>query len=158
MSGRMCIELWSSKTPEFYPEDRWLERVVLIPRQTASPDTGWMDYAVEVPSVMTSNAERSTFPTTDLQMYFSGKGKSAGIWRTGLVELPFTEAERSPRLGNNAEAGSKVTTITKDTSGRVTAATRDIYDLYGNVLRRQTIAGTYTGNSKVGDTWTETEG
>lgn len=150
---RYVLELWTSRQPEFYPEDRELVRVIWTPR----PAT-WLDTDVDVASIMTSNAARTTFPdASDVRMYFSVLGSVTTKWTTALAKLGLKAGVAAPLLAHDAVRSRSLSAITTDANGRTEAAEIALKDFDGNTIRKQTAAATYTGNSEVGTTWTETE-
>jgi hypothetical protein len=73
------IELYRDSSPTFYPDEREYLGVAIFEGGTGAWDAAYLD----TPCVITDDITRSTFPTGNIQMYYTGWNGST--WGHGLA-------------------------------------------------------------------------
>lgn len=103
------LELYRDTNPTFYSGLRELVKVV-----KTCPASGWDSHDEDTPSVLTTDINRDSFPSTELWTYYAGE--FGGTWKTGLlIETDI----------GNALAKTSIS-WTEQTTGGTVAITSDI--------------------------------
>lgn len=96
--GSVHFELYRSKSPEFYPEDREFILNIL----DCGPKGAFDSLYIDAPAVLTDDINRYVFGT--IEMFYTGEGPTPTFWRHGKATVNLISLIRVVNIGTGEQS------------------------------------------------------